>query len=362
MDGNTPLYPAVKVSLSKLKDNLIQLKRICAQSGIQIAGVVKGFTAIPAIAAVYDEVGFDYIASSRLEQLAPLKKQSFKTPLLHIRIAMPSEIKELVKIADASLQSEISTIRLIDEESKRQGKTHGIILMCDLGDLREGYWDKDELVDVSYIIEKELTSVKLLGVGVNLGCYGSVAATPEKLSELVEAAKRIESKIGRKLDIISGGASTSVDTLLKGDMPERINQLRLGEIAVLGGIYGCDAPFLHKDVFTLTTEIIEIKDKPTYPVGKLSVDAFGKVREYVDRGIRKRALTACGRVDYGDSEDLKPIEKGISVLGASSDHTILDIEDAENDSKIGDTISFNLSYGNLVYLTNTPSVRIEIVD
>ena len=168
MDGNTPLYPAVKVSLSKLKDNLIQLKRICAQSGIQIAGVVKGFTAIPAIAAVYDEVGFDYIASSRLEQLAPLKKQSFKTPLLHIRIAMPSEIKELVKIADASLQSEISTIRLIDEESKRQGKTHGIILMCDLGDLREGYFYSTNLAAIRSHVKINFDIHRMIPICVDL--------------------------------------------------------------------------------------------------------------------------------------------------------------------------------------------------
>ncbi len=50
--------------------------------------------------------------------------------------------------------------------------------------------------------------------------------------------------------------------------------------------------------------------------------------EYEDRGVRKRAIIALGKVDYGAPEDLVPLSKGISVIGASSDHTILDVKDA----------------------------------
>ena len=67
---------------------------------------------------------------------------------------------------------------------------------------------------------------------------------------------------------------------------------------------------------------------------------------------------AAGRVDYGDPFDLTPRLAGVEVLGASSDHTILDVEDAAVPVRLGDVLDFGVSYGTLVYLTNTPEVRI----
>ncbi len=90
---------------------------------------------------------------------------------------------------DVLTQDEIEVIKAIDEECARQGRNHGIILMADLGDLREGFWDKDELVRAALLIEKQLKHVHLLGVGTNLGCYGSINATPDKMEELVAAAE-----------------------------------------------------------------------------------------------------------------------------------------------------------------------------
>ena len=190
------------------------------------------------------------------------------------------------------------------------------------------------------------------------GIQDGIAATPEKLRELVSAAEAVERAIGRELQYISGGASTSVHMVLDGTLPARVNHLRIGEFALLGGIYGCYPDFLRRDVFTLRMEVVECKPKPSYPVGELTVDAFGKTREYTDRGIRRRALCAAGRVDYGDPFDLTPRLAGVEILGASSDHTILDVEDAAVPVRLGDVLDFGVSYGSLVYLTNTPEVRI----
>ena len=181
---------------------------------------------------------------------------------------------------------------------------------------------------------------------------------PDFTEKLVSAAEAVERAIGRELQYISGGASTSVHMVLDGTLPARVNHLRIGEFALLGGIYGCYPDFLRRDVFTLRMEVVECKPKPSYPVGELTVDAFGKTREYTDRGIRRRALCAAGRVDCGDPFDLTPRLAGVEVLGASSDHTILDVEDAAVPVRLGDVLDFGVSYGSLVYLTNTPEVRI----
>ena len=109
--------------------------------------------------------------------------------------------------------------------------------------------------------------------------------------------------------------------------------------------------FMHRDVFTLRAEVIEVKEKPSHPVGEIMFDAFGAKPEYEDRGMRRRALLALGKVDYAFCDQLIPRDEGVAILGASSDHTILDIQDAARSIQVGDVLEFIPHYSNLVYLT-----------
>ena len=113
---------------------------------------------------------------------------------------------------------------------------------------------------------------------------------------------------------------------------------------------------MYQDVFKLRAEIIEIKDKPSHPVGEIGFDAFGHRMQYEDRGIRRRALVGLGKCDYGDPAELLCCEEGAEVLGASSDHTILDVQDVKRNLKVGDIIEFDLKYATMVYLTNSANI------
>lgn len=351
-------YPHVEIDLGKLKENLAALQERCQASSIEITGIVKGFSALPPAVKAYEEVGMHSVGSSRMDQLRRLREAGITAQLMLIRIPMPCEVEEVVRWSDISLESEITVLRALNQAAERAGRRHKVILMVDLGDLREGFWDRDELVSAALEVERELPHLELLGLGTNLGCYGSVQATPEKMEELVAAAEQVEQAIGRRLDILSGGASSSLHMVLDGTMPPRINHLRVGEGILLGSIWGCNMEFMHKDIFTLRAQVIESKVKPSHPVGVLSVDAFGRTRTYVDRGHRHRCLLAMGRVDYGECDDLVPREAGIKVLGASSDHTILDVEDGVRPFAVGDVIEFDLCYATMVYLTGSRSVHI----
>ena len=351
-------YPHVEIDLGKLKENLAALQERCQASSIEITGIVKGFSALPPAVKAYEEVGMHSVGSSRMDQLRRLREAGITAQLMLIRIPMPCEVEEVVRWSDISLESEIAVLRALNQAAERAGKRHKVILMVDLGDLREGFWDRDELVSAALEVEREMPHLELLGLGTNLGCYGSVQATPEKMEELVAAAEQVEQAIGRRLDILSGGASSSLHMVLDGTMPPRINHLRVGEGILLGSIWGCNMEFMHKDIFTLRAQVIESKVKPSHPVGVLSVDALGRTRTYVDRGHRHRCLLAMGRVDYGECDDLVPREAGIKVLGASSDHTILDVEDGVRPFAVGDVIEFDLCYATMVYLTGSRSVHI----
>lgn len=357
--------PKVTVDIKKLRTNAKTINNLCVLNDITFAGVVKGCNGIPKCAEILAEEGAEYIASSRLSQLKKIRKCGIYTPMMLIRIPMISEAEETVKWTDISLNSEMEVIRAINAEAEKQNKIHSVILMVDLGDLREGFWEDEKLLNAVKEIEFDLANVYLAGVGTNLGCYGAISATEEKMQQLVSKAKIVEEVIGRKLDYVSGGGTTSIPRIIEKDMPKEVNMLRIGEAVLLGrdlkDIFPKEYGKIHNDVFKLHLEVIEIKDKPTYPVGEIICDGFGLHNTYEDRGIRKRALLAAGKIDYGFPEMLIPTDKGVSVVGASSDHTIVDIEDSEAEIAIGDILTFELSYANLVYATSSEDVEIEII-
>ncbi len=351
-------YPLLTADTGKLEHNLRRIMALCAGQGIRVAGVVKGFTAWPELARVYERCGCAFLASSRMDQLMLLREAGIRTPLMLLRVPMLSELDDVVETADLSLQSEPVVLRALNEAAARHGgRRHRVVLMADLGDLREGFYDRRDLISAAAEVERELTHLELAGVGTNLTCFGSVKATPEKMRDLLEISGQVEAVIGRKLDYVCGGASSSLFMVLKGTMPDGVNLLRLGESVLFGDFRDCEMDFTYKDVFTLKAEVIEVKDKPSYPEGELSADAFGRRRRYEDRGIRRRALVAVGLADYGSYTDIRPRMDGVEVLGASSDHTVLDVEAVKDRIRVGDVLEFDINYASLVYLSNTGDVR-----
>jgi predicted amino acid racemase len=341
-------YPMLEINLKKLYDNTKIVTKLCYDNGIKVAGIIKGFGGIVEGAEEMAKGGCCQIGSSRIEQLRALKERGCDLPLLLVRIPMMCEIEDVVKYSDISLVSEKETLNLLNKEAKKQKKIYGVVLMYDLGDLREGVFLKEELIQLAKYVEYELNYLYLEGIGTNLSCYGSVAPTTENLSRLATAATEIEEILNRKLNIISGGGTTTLPLMVRGGVPKKINHLRIGEginnTQDLPLYWDTNIEGLDPDVFILKAQIVELNEKPTYPIGQLMVNAFGDLPHYDDRGIRKRAIIALGNQDLGDSSRLVPRDKDMIVLGASSDHTILDIHDCERQYKLGDIVEFNILY------------------
>ena len=362
-------YPAVIVNREAVYHNTRKLVELCANNGIFVAGVIKGFNAMQAGCEEEVRGGVKMLASSRLEHLAAIKKMALKTsdgsdvPTLLIRMPMLSEISEVIKYADYSLNSEVSALDALNEAALAAGVKHKVILMTDLGDLREGWIDQTDLISAAVHVENDLAGLELAGIGTNLGCVGSITPTGLKMQELADRAAAVEQAIGRELEIVSGGATTSLRPIFDGTMPAKINMLRIGEGIPIGlrdqigtAYNGIDLTGLREDCFTLAAEIIELNTKPTYPIGEIGCDAFGRKVEYIDRGNRKRAILAIGRADYGDTYDIIPELEGATIWGASSDHTILDIEDVPesiaDNLNVGAIVKFKLRYKAMLHLTS----------
>ena len=356
-------YPQLEFDLALLRSNADAVISRCRGMGIRVCGVVKGVDGLPEAARVLRAAGAAELGTSRLEQVAKCRAAGVPGPWLLIRIPGLTELPDVVALCETSLQSEWPTLLALEEECLRQNKTHRVIVMTDLGDLREGFWDKKELVDVCERVERELPHVHLAGIGVNLTCYGSTKPTPEKMNELVGLARQVEQRIGRKLEIVSGGATSSFTLVHWGTMPAGVNHLRIGEAILLGkdlqvdwGIRDMD--YLRMDALTLRAEVVEVKDKPTYPIGEFAIDAFGRKPVYEDRGVRRRAILALGRADVGELESLIPREPGLTVIGGSSDHCIVDVEDCPRRLQVGDIVEFSLCYSHMLYATARSDMRI----
>ncbi len=319
------------------------------QGGCTLMIVTKGMCAdreMVNLVLAHPEV--DFLADSRIQNIKTYAGRGKETVLL--RLPMASEIADVVKYVDLSFNSELDTIKLLNEEAEKQGKIHKALLMIDLGDLREGifYTDEDQIFTVVDETLK-LKNIKLYGIGVNLTCYGAVIPKHDNLSTLVEIAGKIEKKFGIKLEMVSGGNSSSIYLVEKKELPLGVNNLRLGEAFLLGNdtAYGAKLPGTVSDALILEAQIVELKSKRSLPIGEIGVDAFGQKPYYEDRGIIKRAILAIGKQDT-DPDSMEPLDEKIDILGASSDHLIMDVSKSDFDYKLGDVIRFRLGYSGML--------------
>lgn len=352
------MYPKVVVNLDKIEENTRLLVEACGENKIDVMGVTKVFCAFPEITGAMVRGGISYIADSRIANLKKLTE--YDIPKVLLRLPMKSEIEDLIEYVDISLNSELETIRAINEAAEKAGRVHKIILMTELGDLREGVLPKD-LKEIAGEVVK-MKGVKLTGVGVNLTCYGGVIPSEKNLGELTELARMIEREYGLDLEIISGGNSSSLHLLEEKLMPEGVNNLRLGEAIALGRetAYGERIRGANTDSYILQAEVVEVKKKPSIPRGEIGMDAFGNKPQFEDRGDRKRAILAVGRQDI-DPDGLIPEDTGIMVIGASSDHLIIDVEESKKDYRVGDIVNFQLEYGALLKAMTSSYVEKDFV-
>jgi predicted amino acid racemase len=225
--------------------------------------------------------------------------------------------------------------------------------MIELGDLREGILPPDLEPVVKETIGMQ--GVKLEGVGTNLACFGGVRPTEAKMWELSAIAGYLQRKFGINFEVVSGGNSANYQWFVSTPDVGLINHLRIGEALLLG----CDTltrepiPGLYTDAFTLVAEVIELKTKPSKPYGEIAQDAFGYVPIYEDKGNMRRAILALGMQDV-DVLAIKPRIEA-DILGASSDHLILDARDSGLD--LGVEVRFDVNYGALLRAMTSPYVE-----
>jgi ornithine racemase len=350
------LLPRIEIALSQIRHNARMLSELYGQSGISLMGVSKAILGEPAIAKAMVQGGVKFIADSRLENIQKMKNAGISTQFVLLRTAL-SQAEAVIQNVDISLNTELETVKELSHYANLHNKIHQIIIMVELGDLREGIMT----CNLSLFIKKilDLPNIKIIGIGCNLACYGGIKPDNQNMSELSRLADAIEKEFQINLEIISGGNSANYEWYKSAPKIGRINNLRLGESILLGceTVKGKAILGLHANAFKLIAEVIESKEKPSLPFGEICRDAFGNVPTFVDQGIHHRVIIALGRQDVlvsglSSSKDLK-------ILGSSSDHVVLDSNNY--DLQIGSEVKFSLNYGGLLAAMTSPFIYKQFV-
>jgi len=350
--------PRIEINLKKIAHNAKTLNRLYGSKGIDVIGVTKVVGGDPNVAAALVKSGIRILADSRLINIRRMRKAGIKAEFLLLRTPFLSQAETVVKYADISLNSEISVIKRLAKYAERQDKQHKIILMVELGDLREGIMPEDLDNTIKQVLG--LKSIELAGIGTNLACFGGIKPDEEKMILLSSIAENIEKKYGLTLKFVSGGNSANYNWFMAINDAGKINNLRLGESIYLGRetLHRKPIPGLFTDAFTLVAEVIESKTKPSLPYGEVSQDAFGNIPDFNDIGKINRAILGIGLQDVTVS-GLTPRED-FEIIGASSDHIILDASRME--LNVGNELEFDLNYAALLSAMTSPYVykKIEV--
>ncbi len=237
-----------------------------------------------------------------------------------LRTPMLSQTTRVVELCDRSCNTEPAVLEALSAAAVALGVVHEVMLMVELGDLREGVMP-DDLVGVAELTQ-DLPNLRLVGVGANLACRSGVVPGAANMAELSSLATRVEHATGEALRVVSGGNSANLGWALGTAAIGRVNDLRLGEAVLLGVDPVERRPIdgLRCDAVTLHAEVIESGTKPSLPWGTTAQTAFGERPLVVDRGAVVQTIVALGRQDTDTTDLHEP--PGMAIVASSSDHLI----------------------------------------
>lgn len=352
------------IHTERIKKNIQFLSNYFEKNGIEWSLVTKVFsgdkTFLKRVLTKPVINKINSVGDSRLTSLRNLRE--INPDIKTIYIKPPAEIyaDDVVKFADISLNSSLSTILALNDSAKKQNKTHKIIIMIELGELREGV-NRENIIDF-YKKVFELSNIEVIGIGSNLGCMYGVEPTYDKLLQLSLYKELISAKFNKDLKFISGGTSITLPLVENKIIPKDINHFRIGEAAFFGisPLEGYRFKTLDENTFEFYANIIELKEKNIVPDGIISDANVGHTMDFTDSNITETSYKAI--LDFGlldvDKENIEVEDKDLSFVGITSDMLVIDVGNNQTETgdikyKVGDKIKFKPNYMGVARLLNS---------
>lgn len=300
------------------------------------------------------------VADSRLYNLQIIKKLRPDIKTMYIQPPSIRSASKIVQYANISLNTSLPTIKALNEQARIRNIKHGVIVMIELGELREGILP-EKIIDF-YDQLFRLEHIDIVGMGTNLGCMYGIEPTREKLFKFSLYAEKVANFFGKKLPLVSGGSSITLPLLQKNLLPEAVNHFRIGEAAFLGveALRGKRFQKLHTDAFSFQAVITELEKKSNQPEGTICDGNVGEGKIAEKKGKHYRAILDFGAIDVDAKKHISPKESGIRFIGTTSDVSVFEI-DPDKNLQVGSSISFRLKYMGAVRLMNSRFIRKEIL-
>lgn len=352
----------ITLHVEKLKKNFIYLDEIFKRNTIQWSVVSKLLCGNKGYLKILLDLGITSFCDSRISNLKTIKQLNPEVETTYIKPPARHAIPNVIKYANTSLNTEINTIRLLSEEAIRQNKVHKVIIMIELGELREGVMGEKFMNFYSQVFR--MKNIHVVGIGTNLSCLYGVLPNHDKLIQLCLYEQLIEARFNRQIELVSGGSSVTIPLIFQNLLPKGINHFRVGETLFLGTDVYNNTTYekMQSDVFSLHSEIIELSEKPLVPMGEMGVNVEGHEVEFDDNQIGQtsiRAILDLGLLDV-DEQHITPVDKRIKFVGASSDMLVIDLKDNPGNYKVGDLIEFKLDYMGVLRIINSKYIEKRI--
>lgn len=354
------------ITLNKeaLAQNYHSLDKLMTRKGVEWAPVLKLLCGHREFVSAVLELGPRVICDARLTNLKTAKTIDPEVKTIYMKPPPTKSVKTVIEYADVSMNTEFKTIEMLSDEAVKQGKQHEIIIMIELGDLREGIMGSNLIRFYEKVFE--LPNIKVAGIGSNLNCLSGILPTEDKLIQMSLYEQLIEAKFGEKIPWVSGGTSVILPLLSQGQVPEGINHFRIGETLFFGNNLLTEELFdgMRGDVLTLYGEILEVTEKPKVPIGAAGANPSGDVLKIDpdDYGkTHRRAIVDIGLLDVAKPEFLQAKDSKVELIGASSDMLILDIENSDKNYKVGDIVPFRMSYMGALRVMNSRYIDKRVV-
>ncbi|MFQ6551900.1 alanine/ornithine racemase family PLP-dependent enzyme [Aestuariibius insulae] len=349
--------PRIEVDLSKIRVNTQTVVRRLGPRGIGVTAVTKAVCGHPAIAKAILDGGALGLTDARINNVQRLRQAGITCPVTLIRTPMLSQVDEVVQFCEASYNTEIAVIAALASAAIRKDKVHGIILMVEMGDRREGILPENVAEVAQQVMTME--GVALTGIGANFACLSGIAPSASQMASLCDLANEVEGVCGPFLKTVSGGNSANLPWALGDRTTGRINDLRLGEAILLGvdPTSGDQIGGMYTDAFTLVAEVIETGVKPApFPIA-LTDPTTERLRTVTSRGASARMILAMGHQDTDILGLSMPV--GSTLIGATSDHLV--IGTSRSMKQVGSEVRFQMNYNALMHAMAAPDIEVKLL-
>ena len=352
----------LEMDTEKLKNNFLFLDNLFTDNDIQWAIVSKVFCGNKLYLTELLRLGVKQICDSRLTNLKNIKQINEEVETIYIKPPSSRDIANIIKYADISVNTEISTIKALSKMAKKHNKKHKIFIMIEMGELREGVLRDDFIKFYEKVFE--LDNIEVVGIGTNFSCLYGVLPNADKLIQLSLYEQLIEAKFDRMIPFVSGGSSVVIPLIFSNLLPKGINHFRVGETLFLGTDIYHDKRIkgMEYDIFKLYAEIIELTEKPTRPSGEMGTNVEGKSFSFKKDEVSEqpyRAIINLGLLDV-DEKHIWSSDKELEFVGASSDMIVVDLKNNPKKYTVGDFLEFNMDYMGMLRLMNSKYIDKKI--